>query len=83
MFSKLAVVATVAFAIFAAAAPTPGGSFTCTTGTQQCCDSVQDAKSAAATGVIAGLLGVVVGPVTGLVGLNCVNAIPILGGSSW
>ncbi|KAF8344928.1 hydrophobin-251 [Amanita rubescens] len=82
MFSKLAVVATVAFAIFAAAAPTPGGSFNCSTGTQKCCNSVQDAKSPEAAGVIAGLLGVGVGQITGMVGLNCIDAIPILGGSS-
>ncbi|KAJ3551688.1 hypothetical protein NP233_g13033 [Leucocoprinus birnbaumii] len=52
-----------------------GGS--CNTGSIQCCNTVQDASS---TGVsqLAGLLGIALGSITGLVGLNC-SPLSILG----
>ncbi|KAF9534668.1 hydrophobin-319 [Crepidotus variabilis] len=49
----------------------------CNTGQVQCCNSVQDANSGAVT-TLAGLLGIVLGPVTGQVGLTC-NPISVLG----
>ncbi|KAG6917129.1 hypothetical protein DXG01_003795 [Tephrocybe rancida] len=46
-----------------------GSPVTCNanTGTQQCCDSVQ-AASDPIVGLLAGLLGIVLGPITGQVG---------------
>ncbi|TFK32034.1 fungal hydrophobin [Crucibulum laeve] len=43
---------------------------TCSTGTVQCCNSVQSANSGAVS-LLAGLLGIVLGPITGQVGLTC------------
>lgn len=86
MFAKLAIfIASVA--VFAAATPLPGGASgihdSCNTGSVQCCNSVQDAKSAQVT-QIAALLGIVLGDATGQAGLNCS---PItaggLSGNSW
>ncbi|KAH0580851.1 hypothetical protein H2248_012011 [Termitomyces sp. 'cryptogamus'] len=47
------------------------------TGSQQCCDQLQDAKNPV-VGVVAGLLGVVIDALTGQVGLTCS---PIVGGA--
>ncbi|CDO70112.1 hypothetical protein BN946_scf184806.g39 [Trametes cinnabarina] len=52
-----------------APAPSPTGS-TCSTGAIQCCSSVQSSKSDAITTIL-GLLGIVIGDITGLVGLGC------------
>ncbi|KAF8652355.1 hypothetical protein AX16_004385 [Volvariella volvacea WC 439] len=49
----------------------------CNTGSTQCCNSVQDAKSPL-TSTLAGLLGIVLGPITGQVGINC-TPIDIIG----
>ncbi|TFK43805.1 fungal hydrophobin-domain-containing protein, partial [Crucibulum laeve] len=77
---KLASLATVAIATLAVATPTPRD--VCSTGTVQCCNSVQAASS---TGVAAllGLLGIVVQDVTALVGVNCTPISVIgIGGNS-
>ncbi|GLB42272.1 putative hydrophobin [Lyophyllum shimeji] len=49
----------------------------CNTGTIQCCNSVQQASDPA-VGLLAGLLGIVLGPITGQVGLTC-NPISVIG----
>ncbi|KAF8897801.1 hydrophobin-251 [Infundibulicybe gibba] len=70
---KASVLATVALATLAVATPTrrtdtPASQ--CNTGDLQCCDSTQAADSSSIAGLL-GLLGVVVGDITALVGLNC------------
>nr|CAA76494.1 hydrophobin [Pleurotus ostreatus] len=50
---------------------------TCTTGSLQCCNSVQ-AASNPVVGLLAGLLGIVLGPITGQVGLTC-SPITVIG----
>ncbi|KAF8068979.1 hydrophobin [Lyophyllum atratum] len=50
----------------------------CNTGTIQCCNSVQSASDPL-VGLLAGLLGIVLGPVTGLVGVTC-TPITVIGG---
>ncbi|TFK37475.1 hypothetical protein BDQ12DRAFT_736308, partial [Crucibulum laeve] len=68
MFSKVALLATASLAIFAVASPiAEGGSNQCSTGSVQCCNTVQDAKSAQAASAIAGLINVITGPITGQV----------------
>ncbi|KAH6907288.1 hydrophobin-319 [Coprinopsis sp. MPI-PUGE-AT-0042] len=70
---------TLALATLAIAAPTGGTppSQQCSTGSVQCCDSVQAANSPG-VGLLAGLLGIVLGPITGQVGLTC-SPIDVLG----
>ncbi|TFK37483.1 fungal hydrophobin-domain-containing protein [Crucibulum laeve] len=79
MFSKVALLATASLAIFAAASPiAEAGSNQCSTGTVQCCNSFQDAKSAQVTSLLSGLAGVDVGAITGQVGVEC-NPISVIG----
>ncbi|KAF8155772.1 fungal hydrophobin-domain-containing protein [Crassisporium funariophilum] len=66
-----------ALPLFVGAAALPGGPQTpppannqCNTGTISCCNSLQNASSSGITSIL-GLLGVVVGSVTGQVGVNC------------
>ncbi|EMD36632.1 hypothetical protein CERSUDRAFT_115663 [Gelatoporia subvermispora B] len=55
---------------------------TCSTGSAQCCESVQSAESGGLVATLLGLLGVVVGDITGQVGLTC-SPITVVGvGSS-
>jgi len=68
MFSKLALVATTAFAVLAVAAPTGGGG-QCSTGEQHCCNSVQQSNSPQAAGLL-GSLGVQLAGIVP-VGLTC------------
>lgn len=63
-----------AFATLAVATTGP----TCSTGSIRCCQSVEAASSAQATQAL-GLVNVVVGDVTGLVGLQCTS----VAGSAW
>ncbi|KAF8728399.1 hypothetical protein AX14_006700 [Amanita brunnescens Koide BX004] len=58
MYSKLAILATAAFALFAAAAPTPNmPSSTCSTGPIQCCNGKKYDAGSPEFGAITGLLG--------------------------
>ncbi|KAI1793704.1 fungal hydrophobin [Ganoderma leucocontextum] len=78
MFAPFVAVAAL-FALPALAAPT--GS--CNTGSVQCCNSVEDSSSAAASGIL-GLLGINLQDVTGMVGLQCspLSVIGLGGGSA-
>ncbi|PPR00782.1 hypothetical protein CVT24_000747 [Panaeolus cyanescens] len=75
MFSKLAVVFTVAFGALSVAA---GGTYTdengieysCNSGPVQCCNSVQQVGSYDAT-AIAALIGVAAQDITGQLGVQC------------
>ncbi|KAK7438439.1 Hydrophobin-3 [Stygiomarasmius scandens] len=81
MFSRLStLVVAITAASLAVAVPTPGGAPAggqCNTGSIQCCNSVQDASSSGVS-TLAGLLGIVLGPITGQVGLTC-NPISVIG----
>jgi len=76
---KLAALTTLAVATLAAATPArrngPGNQ--CNTGSLQCCNSVQAANSPSIATLL-GLLGVVVGSVTGQVGVTC-SPITVIG----
>ena len=79
------VLATLALPSFAAATPARRTEPTsqCTTGTLQCCNSVQAASSAAAS-LLLGLLGVVLQDLTIPIGISC-SPITVIGAgdSSW
>ncbi|KAF9064113.1 fungal hydrophobin-domain-containing protein [Rhodocollybia butyracea] len=82
---KLAFVS-AALATLALASPAPRNepASSCSTGPVQCCDSVQTASQAAAdpgTLALLGLIGVLIGDVTGLVGLTC-SGINVAGGGT-
>ena len=70
MFSKLAIISSLA--ILAVATPTPNDTppQTCTTGPIQCCQSTTTAGAPAAAAIL-GLLGVVVQDLNVLLGLDC------------
>ncbi|KAI1798184.1 fungal hydrophobin [Ganoderma leucocontextum] len=71
MFSRVAVFATLALPLLAAATPVElAARQSCSTGSEQCCNSTVAANSAEAN-VLLGLLGIVLGDITGLIGLNC------------
>jgi hypothetical protein len=83
MFSKLSVAIVSSLAILAAATPVPtdGGSTNqCTTGSQQCCNTVTKADDPAASKIL-GLLGIVLQDVNVLVGLTC-SPISVVGVNS-
>eukprot|EP00753_Platysulcus_tardus_P009143 PLAT1827.2.p3 GENE.PLAT1827.2~~PLAT1827.2.p3 ORF type:complete len:112 (-),score=0.92 PLAT1827.2:121-456(-) len=79
MFSKLSLTVTSALAILAVATPTPNTAPAgqCTTGELQCCQSVQAATDPSLTNLL-GSLGIIVGDITGLVGLTC-SSINVIG----
>ncbi|KAI0371974.1 fungal hydrophobin [Pilatotrama ljubarskyi] len=85
MFSRIAAFAFGALPILAAATPlaTRGDSGFCSTGPIQCCQSTEQANSIEGS-LILGLVGVVLGDVTGLIGLQCspINVIGVASGSS-
>ncbi|KAF5337449.1 hypothetical protein D9757_010333 [Collybiopsis confluens] len=66
---------TAAIASLAAASPAPRG--TCSTGPIQCCNSVQSASNPV-VGLLAGLLGIVLGDLTAQVGITC-SPISVIG----
>ncbi|PPQ78118.1 hypothetical protein CVT24_006419 [Panaeolus cyanescens] len=77
---KLATLAAISTASLAVASPTGGSSSPsnqCNTGELQCCNSLQAANSSAISGLL-GLLGIVVGDITALVGVNC-SPISVIG----
>ena len=85
MFSKL-FFALSTLAILAAATPVPNDTAdtnACSTGSIQCCQSVQPANSTAIAPILGGL-GVVVQDVTALVGLGCsgITAVGVGSGSN-
>ncbi|KAF8701379.1 hypothetical protein AX14_008854 [Amanita brunnescens Koide BX004] len=72
MYSKLAILATAAFALFAAAAPTPNApKSTCSTGPVQCCNGETFKKDSPGFSTIAGLLGVDTGDVASNIFTDC------------
>ncbi|EIW52222.1 fungal hydrophobin [Trametes versicolor FP-101664 SS1] len=82
MFAKLTS-AFAAFAILAVATATPQAAGSCSTGTLQCCNSVEAAGSAAVAPILAAL-GVVVQDLNIPVGLSCsgVNGVGVGGSDS-
>ncbi|KAI0674333.1 fungal hydrophobin-domain-containing protein [Trametes maxima] len=52
------------------APPPPAGGSSCSTGPVQCCNSVTESNTASGNFLL-GLLGIVLGDITGLIGLNC------------
>nr|AAY97884.1 hydrophobin 1 [Phlebiopsis gigantea]ACM89291.1 hydrophobin [Phlebiopsis gigantea] len=68
---KFSVATLLALPLLAVATPLEvRQSGSCDTGSLQCCDSTITSTSASSN-ILLGLLGVVVGDLTGLVGLNC------------
>ncbi|KAM5542043.1 hypothetical protein V8D89_004353 [Ganoderma adspersum] len=67
MFSRLAAVSALAFAVLAAAADS------CNTGSMQCCNHVEDSNSVSGSTLLSALagLGVNVQDITGQIGLQC------------
>ena len=84
MFSKLSVVATLAILAVATAAPNSPPPASCSTGTIQCCETVEKASDPAAATILASI-GVVVQDVNALVGLTCspVTVVGVGSGDSW
>ncbi|OCH93162.1 fungal hydrophobin [Obba rivulosa] len=74
MFSRVASFAVLAMPLLAVATPVEliaRQDQQCSTGSIQCCDSVQDANSGGVVATLLGLLGIVAGDITGQVGLTC------------
>ncbi|EIW55689.1 fungal hydrophobin [Trametes versicolor FP-101664 SS1] len=63
MFARVAVASVLALPLLAAAQ-------SCNTGPIQCCNSVEKSDSAAGSAILS-LLGVVLGDITGSIGLGC------------
>ncbi|PPQ89208.1 hypothetical protein CVT25_001277 [Psilocybe cyanescens] len=79
MFARASTLV-LALPLLAAASAVPrtdGPSNQCNTGPVQCCNTVLQSGTTS-TNLILGLLGIVLGPVTGLLGLNC-TPIGVLG----
>ncbi|KAH9479137.1 Fruiting body protein SC1 [Psilocybe cubensis] len=81
MFARASTLV-LALPLLAAATAVPrnsgdGPSNQCNTGTLNCCDQTLSA-TASSTNLLLGLLGIVLGPVTGLLGLSC-SPIDVLG----
>ncbi|KAF8717601.1 hypothetical protein AX14_012112 [Amanita brunnescens Koide BX004] len=80
MYSKLAIVATAAFALFAAAAPAPNApQYTCSTGPVKCCNSMYKPGSEEHS-FIEGLLGLKTGDILSNIFTNCSPLVDVLGG---
>ncbi|TFK65626.1 hydrophobin-251 [Pluteus cervinus] len=76
MFSRIASF-TLVLPLLASAAVLPRQTGNCNTGSISCCNSVQSSQSTAVT-QLAGLLGIDLGSITGLIGLSC-SPLSILG----
>ncbi|GJE88254.1 hydrophobin family protein [Phanerochaete sordida] len=74
MFAKLAALTTLALPLLAVATPAP---LAARQSDVQCCNSTEDANSAAGTALL-GLLGIAVQDVTGLIALDC-SPISVIG----
>ncbi|KAJ3576502.1 hypothetical protein NP233_g381 [Leucocoprinus birnbaumii] len=74
---KFSTAFVLALPAIAAATAVPRQSGNCNTGALTCCNQVQQANSTTVN-QLAGLLGLVLGPITGLVGLGC-SPIDVLG----
>ncbi|PPQ68078.1 hypothetical protein CVT24_002942 [Panaeolus cyanescens] len=85
MFSKLAIFTAATMAVFVAAAPAPqdGINNSCNTGPVQCCNQLFESEDESYAGLLS-LLGVVAGPITAQVGLECspISAIGLGSGAS-
>ncbi|PIL27536.1 hypothetical protein GSI_10687 [Ganoderma sinense ZZ0214-1] len=78
MFSRAVAFTTLALPLLAVATPVElAARQSCSTGSQQCCNSTVAANSASAN-LILGLLGIVLGDLTGLIGLDC-SPISVIG----
>ncbi|KAF9442358.1 fungal hydrophobin [Macrolepiota fuliginosa MF-IS2] len=85
MFARVATIFTFLFLILpalaaASAVPrtnSPPPVDQCNTGSIQCCNSVQSSDSSVVS-LLAGLLGIVLGPITGQVGVTC-SPITVIG----
>ncbi|EGN94177.1 hypothetical protein SERLA73DRAFT_115110 [Serpula lacrymans var. lacrymans S7.3] len=85
MFSRVSAVSfTLLFALLATASPTPEivarDTNQCNTGSISCCNSVQSVSNPGVASLL-GLLGVVVGDITGQVGVGC-SPITVIGAGS-
>ncbi|KAF5354823.1 hypothetical protein D9756_005704 [Leucocoprinus leucothites] len=67
---RFAAALTLALPAIAAATAIPRDGGSCNTGPIQCCNQVQ-AASSQNVNLLQGLLGIVLGPIEGLIGLNC------------
>ncbi|TRM65937.1 fungal hydrophobin-domain-containing protein [Schizophyllum amplum] len=65
-------------ALAAATAIPTDGTGSCSTGPVQCCNKTTTVKDAASQGLLGGLLGINIGDLTGLVGLQC-SPITVIG----
>ncbi|KAI0674327.1 fungal hydrophobin-domain-containing protein [Trametes maxima] len=71
MFSRVVAASVLALPLLAAATPVDlAARQSCSTGAIQCCNSVTESNSASGN-LLLGLLGIVLGDITGLIGLNC------------
>nr|VWO94198.1 Hydrophobin-like protein MPG1 [Ganoderma boninense] len=71
MFSRAVAFTTLALPLLAVATPVElVARQSCSTGAVQCCNSTVEANSASGN-LLLGLLGIVLGDITGLIGLNC------------
>ncbi|KAH7886732.1 fungal hydrophobin-domain-containing protein [Phlebopus sp. FC_14] len=71
MFSRLSAAVTTCLAVFAVATPhVARQSSQCDTGSLSCCNSVQSADSSTVTSLLSAL-GIVLGDITGEVGIGC------------
>ncbi|KAG6873193.1 hypothetical protein C0995_001803 [Termitomyces sp. Mi166 len=75
MFARVSSVLALALCASASVVPRTGVD-QCNTGSLQCCNSVQDANSSAVS-LLTGLLGIVLGPVTGQVGCEANQTPPV------
>ncbi|KIJ28123.1 hypothetical protein M422DRAFT_190150 [Sphaerobolus stellatus SS14] len=67
---KFALALPVAFGLLAVAAPSPQSVNQCNTGTTSCCNTVESATDSPVASLL-GLLGIVLGDITGQIGLGC------------